>query len=265
LDVVDRDDDRSRRGEVAEDGDRGRRDGALPGDGVGATRPQQRNFERVPLGRRKRSEDIGLDAFQQICERRVGERGLHLGRCARQHAERRGPRRGDPFAPQRRLADPRLAFEHARGGAVRQRVEEAADGVQFLLSPEDVTGHTARVGANAASRQLAVAVSCLTLSEQHELSRAPAKPSARAAGRRHQAASAVYWVPGSRSDTHRKFDAEQTDPNVKAPTCGALAEPSDGLEPSTPSLPWRVDSAAANAHESNFSHVLLHKGDPVGW
>ena len=39
LDVVDRDDDRSRRGKVAEDGDRGRRDGALTGDGVGATRP----------------------------------------------------------------------------------------------------------------------------------------------------------------------------------------------------------------------------------
>ena len=64
LDVVDRDDDRSRRSEVAEDGDRRSRDGALTGDGIGATRPQQRNFERVPLRRRKRSEDVGFDALQ---------------------------------------------------------------------------------------------------------------------------------------------------------------------------------------------------------
>ena len=40
-----------------------------------------------------------------------------------------------------------------------------------------------------------------------------------------------------RLHTHRTFDAEQVDLNEKAPTCGAFAEPSDGLEPSTPSLP----------------------------
>ena len=31
--------------------------------------------------------------------------------------------------------------------------------------------------------------------------------------------------------------------NEKAPTCGAFAEPSDGLEPSTPSLPWRCSTS----------------------
>jgi hypothetical protein len=31
---------------------------------------------------------------------------------------------------------------------------------------------------------------------------------------------------------------EQVSLDGKAPTCGAFAEPSDGLEPSTPSLPW---------------------------
>ncbi len=34
----------------------------------------------------------------------------------------------------------------------------------------------------------------------------------------------------------------QVDRNGKAPTCGAFAEPSDGLEPSTPSLPWRCST-----------------------
>jgi hypothetical protein len=29
-------------------------------------------------------------------------------------------------------------------------------------------------------------------------------------------------------------------PETKSPVCGAFAEPSDGLEPSTPSLPWNV-------------------------
>jgi hypothetical protein len=34
-------------------------------------------------------------------------------------------------------------------------------------------------------------------------------------------------------------DVEQVDLNEKAPISGAFAEPSDGLEPSTPSLPSR--------------------------
>jgi hypothetical protein len=38
-----------------------------------------------------------------------------------------------------------------------------------------------------------------------------------------------------RLHTHRTFDAEQVGLNEKAPISGAFAEPSDGLEPSTPS------------------------------
>jgi hypothetical protein len=45
-----------------------------------------------------------------------------------------------------------------------------------------------------------------------------------------------------RLHTHRTFDPEQVDLNAKAPACGAFAEPSDGLEPSTPSLPWRCST-----------------------
>jgi hypothetical protein len=45
-----------------------------------------------------------------------------------------------------------------------------------------------------------------------------------------------------RLHTHRTFDAQQVELNEKAPTCGAFAEPSDGLEPSTPSLPWRCSA-----------------------
>ena len=47
----------------------------------------------------------------------------------------------------------------------------------------------------------------------------------------------------------------------KAPTCGAFAEPSDGLEPSTPSLPWRIRASAYGASEPALaSGVSLHRG-----
>jgi len=43
----------------------------------------------------------------------------------------------------------------------------------------------------------------------------------------------------------------------KAPTCGAFAEPSDGLEPSTPSLPWRFPSVTRVHARSLATHILL--------
>ena len=47
------------------------------------------------------------------------------------------------------------------------------------------------------------------------------------------------WTPSTRKlhkrlHTLRTLGQEQVDLNEKAPTCGAFAEPSDGLEPSTP-------------------------------
>jgi hypothetical protein len=41
------------------------------------------------------------------------------------------------------------------------------------------------------------------------------------------------------------MDGEQVDLNAKAPMCGAFAQPSDGLEPSTPSLPSKVSGDGA--------------------
>jgi len=43
-----------------------------------------------------------------------------------------------------------------------------------------------------------------------------------------------------RLHTHRTLGEEQVDLNTKAPTCGAFAEPSNGLEPLTPSLPSKL-------------------------
>ncbi len=44
-----------------------------------------------------------------------------------------------------------------------------------------------------------------------------------------------------RLHTHRTLEIVQV-LQQKAPICGAFAEPSDGLEPSTPSLPWRCST-----------------------
>src|SRR5262245_38361283 len=39
--------------------------------------------------------------------------------------------------------------------------------------------------------------------------------------------------------THRTLEVVQVQPKGKVALCRSFAEPSDGLEPSTPSLPWR--------------------------
>jgi hypothetical protein len=41
--------------------------------------------------------------------------------------------------------------------------------------------------------------------------------------------------------------------NEKAPTCGVFAEPSDGLEPSTPSSPWNVSSNRSQPVATDFA------------
>ena len=46
----------------------------------------------------------------------------------------------------------------------------------------------------------------------------------------------------------------------KTPFCGAFAEPSDGLEPSTPSLPWRFGSVTRVHARSLASMFVLQIG-----
>ena len=64
---------------------------------------------------------------------------------------------------------------------------------------------------------------------------------------------------------HRTFDEQQVDLNEKAPTCGAFAEPSDGLEPSTPSLPWRIRAAESTLVEQRLPRISQHLWRCAGW
>jgi hypothetical protein len=47
--------------------------------------------------------------------------------------------------------------------------------------------------------------------------------------------------------TRIKLRDVQDDPKAKTPLCGGFAEPSDGLEPSTPSLPWGLGDSRSQA------------------
>jgi hypothetical protein len=46
------------------------------------------------------------------------------------------------------------------------------------------------------------------------------------------------WELNKWLHTWRTLEIVQMKSKAKAPICGDFAEPSDGLEPSTPSLPW---------------------------
>jgi hypothetical protein len=48
-----------------------------------------------------------------------------------------------------------------------------------------------------------------------------------------------FWELHKRLHTHRILELVQAERKRKAAICTAFVEPSDGLEPSTPSLPWR--------------------------
>jgi hypothetical protein len=57
--------------------------------------------------------------------------------------------------------------------------------------------------------------------------------------------------------------ATRRDLNAKAPTCGVFAEPSDGLEPSTPSLPWNVSGNRWRPVATDFACFCGFEGQPI--
>jgi hypothetical protein len=59
---------------------------------------------------------------------------------------------------------------------------------------------------------------------------------------------------------HRILEILQTAFTEKAAICGAFAEPSDGLEPSTPSLPWRFQGVTRVHMRSSATPSLLQIG-----
>jgi hypothetical protein len=56
--------------------------------------------------------------------------------------------------------------------------------------------------------------------------------------------------------THCTLEILQTPPTQKAPISGAFAEPSAGLEPATPSLPWKFESVT-RVHARAFAITFV--------
>ena len=72
---------------------------------------EERDLERPPPRRRKRSEHLVEDIFKEIAEAGEREVSLRLGGAAREHAKPLLPGEFEARVPDRRLADPGLAFE----------------------------------------------------------------------------------------------------------------------------------------------------------
>src|SRR5215203_6199901 len=63
-----------------------------------------------------------------------------------------------------------------------------------------------------------------------------------------------------RLHTHRTLEAVQVQPTEKVAISAAFVEPSDGLEPSTPSLPWRFRGVTRVHARSSATRFLLQIG-----
>jgi hypothetical protein len=157
LDIVDRNQQRSHRGERAKHrhGRRGNR--ALTRRCIVGARPEERNLERVTLRRRKHGKDLRLDPHQQIRESRVRKRRLHLCGRAPQHANRGRSRRGQRVTPKRRLPDAGLTLEHARGWSLLQGLEKTAEALLLDVPAENDAGHLPRVRTRTTFRKSASA------------------------------------------------------------------------------------------------------------
>ena len=104
---------------------------------------EQRDLERASPRRRQLRQDIGEDVFEQVAEAGIRERPLRFRRPRREHAEAALTRVLDGRAPERRLPDPRLAFERDRGRALDgcAPVEKRRQGAELLVPPDDLDCH----------------------------------------------------------------------------------------------------------------------------
>jgi hypothetical protein len=72
-----------------------------------------------------------------------------------------------------------------------------------------------------------------------------------------------FWELHKRLHTHRILELVQAERKRKAAICTAFVEPSDGLEPSTPSLPWRFRSVTrVHARSPKAQFLLQIPADP---
>ena len=102
---------------------------------------QQRGLERPPPRRRELGQHLRRAIREEVAERRVGEPLLGLRGSGAEHAERPLPGGLDAGRPERRLADPGLAFEDERSRAAVRPVEEGVQRCDLVLPADDLHCH----------------------------------------------------------------------------------------------------------------------------
>jgi hypothetical protein len=65
------------------------------------------------------------------------------------------------------------------------------------------------------------------------------------------------WELHKRLRTRRILELVQVEPTEKAAISAAFAEPSDGLEPLTPSLPWRIRAVGRDGGTALATAIFL--------
>src|SRR6266581_3141169 len=138
LHVVDRDHDGSYLGERPQHVQEGDADGVRVGRrALVVVVEYERATERTLLGLGQRSERVLECGVEHVAQTGERERGLAFGGSRSQHAETLRLRFGGARLPERRLPDPRLAFEHQCRGSAGDARNEVAENTELGIPAND--------------------------------------------------------------------------------------------------------------------------------
>ena len=152
LEIVDRDEQRPVSASTCERAAGRKPDCARIDGAVVRLLEQQRDLEGVPPRRRQHGQDVVERAFEQIAQRDMAQASLRFGGPREQDARAPLPGMLDRRLEERRLADPRFAFEDECGRPGLRVVDEGEDDATFFLSADDLQRHLAAIVTGAAEK-----------------------------------------------------------------------------------------------------------------
>ena len=159
LDVVDRQDEPTRPAQRPQRAEHGCRHRSGIHRGVGGRSAQECHLQGGGLGRRQAVEGLVHHRRQQIAQGGEGQPCLRQRRAGDENPRVTLGRCGGRLAPQRRLADARLALQHERREPLARR--EGPDQGEFVLAPDDLDRSGHRTGPPAWRSRPARIRSCM--------------------------------------------------------------------------------------------------------
>ncbi len=108
---------------------------------VVASFEQERDLKRSPPWRRELRQHLDDGIPEQVAERRVCKPLLGLRRSGAEHPQPPLACSRHPGQPERRLADPGVAFEHDSGRPIARPVEEGVQRGNLVLPTDDLDSH----------------------------------------------------------------------------------------------------------------------------